>query len=156
MGLVARSPITLCIDQALYILILEQGHNRLDIPCLYWSQQYFQEGSKLQNEGRGISHSLNIRPVVTTDIRHILHTLEGAISAADMAQFSLLLLIMVAKDAKTPLKIIASTALLNFIGDALLRVWPSQMGCRGVAGCGDQTQGNEANPKLKVSNAKEC
>lgn len=54
-------------------------------------------------------------------------------SWAAMAQSILLSLFMVAKDAVTPLKIIASAAVLNVIGDALFCAWPLRTGCGGAA-----------------------
>mmetsp|Transcript_13710 Transcript_13710/g.29860 ORF Transcript_13710/g.29860 Transcript_13710/m.29860 type:complete len:250 (-) Transcript_13710:704-1453(-) len=82
------------------ILIPEQGHHRLGIPCLHFSQQRVRGGSKMQIEGCGISRSLDILVLwschvdivcilytqyteciaggpVTAYICHILHTLEG-------------------------------------------------------------------------------
>lgn len=114
-----------------------------------------------------ILNVLNVDPMLHKSATSYIHW-RGAISTAAMAQSILLSLFMVAKDAKTPLKIIASAAILNVIGDALLCVWPLQMGCGGAAAATAGAtlistgwmvaalQRKGMMPKLKVPNAKEC
>ena len=66
---------------------------------------------------------LNVDPLLHTSATSYIHW-RGAISWAAMSQAVLLSLFMVMKDAVTPLKIIASAAIFNVLGDGLFCVWP--------------------------------
>ena len=89
-------------------------------------------------------------------------------SWAAMSQSVLLTIFMVTKDAITPLKIIASAAILNIIGDALFCVWPLQTGCGGAAAATSLATLISSGwmvtalkrkgmlPRLKIPNWKEC
>ena len=93
---------------------------------------------------------------------------RGPITWAAMTQNVLLTLFIVTKDSITPLKIIASAAILNVIGDALFCAWPLKMGCAGAAAAtslatllsfswmvvGLARRGMM--PRLKIPNWKEC
>ena len=70
-----------------------------------------------------ILQALNVDPLLHTSATSYIHW-RGAISWAAMSQAVLLSLFMVMKDAVTPLKIIASAAILNILGDGLFCVWP--------------------------------
>ena len=70
-----------------------------------------------------ILQALNVDPLLHTSATSYIHW-RGAISWAAMSQAVLLSLFMVMKDAVTPLKIIASAAIFNVLGDGLFCVWP--------------------------------
>ena len=70
-----------------------------------------------------ILQALNVDPLLHTSATSYIHW-RGAISWAAMSQAVLLSLFMVMKDAVTPLKIIASAAIFNILGDGLFCVWP--------------------------------
>mmetsp|Transcript_10025 Transcript_10025/g.14809 ORF Transcript_10025/g.14809 Transcript_10025/m.14809 type:complete len:579 (+) Transcript_10025:82-1818(+) len=59
--------------------------------------------------------------------------LRGISSWAALSQSICLSILMATRDAITPLKIIALSALVNVIGDALFCVWPFRGGCAGAA-----------------------
>ena len=79
-----------------------------------------------------ILKALNVDPILYTSATSYIHW-RGAISWAAMAQSVLLTIFMVTKDAFTPLKIIASGAILNVILDTAFCVWPLRTGCGGAA-----------------------
>ena len=58
---------------------------------------------------------------------------RGAIAPAALAQSVSLSILLATGDARTPLKIVALSALVNVCGDALLCVWPCRFGCTGAA-----------------------
>ncbi|KAL3790228.1 hypothetical protein ACHAW5_004338 [Stephanodiscus triporus] len=110
---------------------------------------------------------LNVDPLLHTSAISYIRW-RGVISWATMAQSVLLSLFIVTKDAITPLKIIASAAVLNVIGDALFCAWPLKMGCGGAAAAtalatlvssgwmvSDLTR-RRMMPRLKIPNWKEC
>ncbi|KAL3904086.1 MAG: hypothetical protein SGILL_010201 [Bacillariaceae sp.] len=58
---------------------------------------------------------------------------RGSIAWAALSQGVALSVMMATRDAITPLKIIALSAVVNIIGDYLLCVWPVQLGVSGAA-----------------------
>jgi Na+-driven multidrug efflux pump len=196
-GLAALSPATLCIDQALYLFsFLSRAATGLASRAYYSSSSSVDDASEEKARERikeaaspafsvsfffgvimSIIYASNLAPRMLTllNVDPLLHTSaisyirwRGFISWATMAQSVLLSLFIVTKDAITPLKIIASAAILNVIGDALLCAWPLRMGCGGAAAAtalatlissGWMVAGlarRRMMPRLKVPNLKEC
>lgn len=58
---------------------------------------------------------------------------RGSIAWAALAQAACLSSMMATRDAVTPLKIIGLAAVVNFIADYLMCVWPLRLGCAGAA-----------------------
>ena len=112
-------------------------------------------------------NGLNVDPLLHTSAISYIRW-RGPITWAAMTQNVLLTLFIVTKDSITPLKIIASAAILNVIGDALFCAWPLKMGCAGAAAAtslatllsfswmvaGLTRRGMM--PRLKIPNWKEC
>lgn len=186
------SPATLCIDQALYLFsFLSRATTGLA------SRAYSSVDNKSEDEARekmrdaaspalsvalfsgvvmsvlyllyapNILGALNVDPALRASATSYIH-FRGATAWAALSQAILLSLFMVTKDAVTPLKIIASAAVLNVIGDALFCVWPCRMGCGGAAaataiatlissGWMVSALGSQGMlPRLKVPDKKEC
>lgn len=146
-GLAALAPATLCIDQALYLFsFLARAATGLA------SRAYHDPSTQSADEAReklkaaaapvlsvslacgaalsllyaarapALLRALRVDPSLHRPAATYIH-LRGAVSWAAMAQSILLALFMVAKDAVTPMKIIAVSSILNVIGDAFLCVW---------------------------------
>lgn len=196
-GLAALSPATLCIDQVLYLFsFLSRAATGLASRAYYTSSSSVDGSSEDDARERmkeaaspafsvsfffgiimSIVYASRLAPRMLTllNVDPLLHTSaisyirwRGIISWATMAQSILLSLFIVTKDAITPLKIIASAAALNVIGDALFCAWPLRMGCGGAAAAtalatlissGWMVAGlarRRMMPRLKMPNLKEC
>lgn len=156
-GLAALSPATLCIDQALYLFsFLSRAATALA------ARGYGDPSNESEEERRrkmrdaaspalsvavscgallsalyassapALLGAMRVDPALRASAASYVRW-RGAASWAAMAQSVLLTIFMVAKDAVTPLKIIAGAALLNVAGDALFCAWPLRAGCGGAA-----------------------
>lgn len=60
-------------------------------------------------------------------------TIRGVAAPLALCQSVALSALLAARDAVTPLKVVLGAALLNFVGDWVLCVWPLRLGVRGAA-----------------------
>ncbi|KAL9178994.1 hypothetical protein ACHAXT_011967 [Thalassiosira profunda] len=192
LGLAALSPATLCIDQILYLFsflsraataLAARAYNAADNKSEEEAKERMREASApalsvavfsgvlmsilYALKAPAILHALNVDPALRTSATAYIHW-RGLVSWAAMAQAILLTVFMVAKDAVTPLKIIAGAAALNVLGDGLFCAWPLRMGCGGAAAAtalatlvssGWMVQSLKKRnmlPPLKVPNKSEC
>jgi len=156
-GLAALSPATLCIDQILYLFsflsraataLAARGYNNASNTSEEEARQRMRDAASpaltvavfcgavlsifYAFSAPAILKALKVDPMLHKSAASYIHW-RGTASWAAMAQSILLTLFMVAKDAVTPLKIIAGAAVLNVAGDALLCAWPLRTGCGGAA-----------------------
>jgi len=191
-GLAALSPATLCIDQVLYLFsflsraataLAARGYNNVNNKSEAEAKQRMKDAASpalsiaifcgILLSGMYVTSTpfilkaLNVDPLLHTSASSYIHW-RGVASWAAMAQSVLLTVFMVTKDAKTPLKIIASAAVLNVLGDAAFCVWPLQTGCGGAAAATaiatlastgmmvKALKNRDILPGLKLPNKKEC
>lgn len=76
--------------------------------------------------------ALNVNPALRRSASSYIYW-RGAIAWAALSQSVCLSIMMATRDAVTPLKIIALATAINIVSDALLCVWPFQLGCAGAA-----------------------
>ena len=75
--------------------------------------------------------TLNVAPALRASAASYIYW-RGAITWAALAQGVSLSIMMATRDVTTPLKIVALSAIVNIVGDALLCVWPLQLGVSGA------------------------
>jgi len=192
MGLAALSPATLCIDQVLYLFsflsrattaLAARGYNAASNGSEEEAKDRMKDAASpalsisvfcgvvvsilYTFSGPAILKALKVDPLLHTSATSYIKW-RGIMSWAAMSQSILLTIFMVTKDAITPLKIIASAAILNVIGDALFCVWPLQTGCGGAAAATSLATLISSGwmvtalkrkgmlPRLKIPNWKEC
>jgi Na+-driven multidrug efflux pump len=154
-GLAALSPATICTDQMLYLFSFLSRATTGLVSRAYGSKDDIAEKKAAATEAGSAPLTVSLICGLLLSVfyafftPHMLATLKvtptlrgaaasyiywrGAIAWAALAQGVSLSIMMATRDAITPLKIIALSALVNVVGDALLCVWPLQWGVSGAA-----------------------
>jgi Na+-driven multidrug efflux pump len=153
-GLAALSPATICTDQIIYLFsFLARATTGLvsracgsNVDSEHKNEAAAKAGSAPLTVslicGFGLSifymlftpkmlATLNVAPALRPSATSYIYW-RGAISWAALAQAVSLSIMMATRDAMTPLKIIALSAIVNVVGDTLLCVWPFRCGVSGA------------------------
>lgn len=151
-GLAALSPATICTDQMIYLFSFLSRATTGLVSRAYGLEEKNVEAAKEAGSPPltvalfcgfllsifyffftpSMLSMLNVNPELRPSAASYIY-FRGAIAWAALSQNVALSVMMSTKDSITPLKIIGLAAVVNIVGDALLCVWPLQLGCTGAA-----------------------
>ncbi|KAG7345056.1 MATE efflux family protein [Nitzschia inconspicua] len=154
-GLAALSPATICTDQMLYLFSFLSRATTGMVSRAYGSKTDGNQKMEAAAEAASAPLTVSLICGVFLSIFYALFTpnlltmlkvtpalcsvaasyiyWRGAIAWAALAQGVTLSIMMATRDAITPLKIVALSAVVNIVGDFLLCCWPFRWGVSGAA-----------------------
>jgi len=154
-GLAALSPATLCTDQVLYLFSFLARATTGLVSRAYASPSGDSGDVEAAREAGSapltvsllcglilsvlysvftpqLLSSMNVNSALIPDASAYIYW-RGGIAWAALAQACCLQIMLATRDAVTPLRIVATAAILNVVGDYLFCMWPLQWGCAGAA-----------------------
>lgn len=154
-GLAALSPATLCTDQVLYLFSFLARATTGLVSRAYASPSGESGDTEAAREAGSapltvsllcglvlsvlyavftphLLSSMKVNPALIPDASAYIYW-RGGIAWAALAQACCLQIMLATRDAVTPLRIVATAAVLNVIGDYLFCMWPLHWGCSGAA-----------------------
>ena len=154
-GLAALSPATICTDQMIYLFSFLSRATTGLVSRAYGSKSDTEEKKEAAAQAGSapltvslicgvllsvfyafftpnMLAALNVTPALRGQAASYIWW-RGSIAWAALSQGVALSIMMATRDAITPLKIIALSAVVNIIGDFMLCVWPIQWGVSGAA-----------------------